>query len=220
MSFVAVVNLFLDAQLVQHQDTTDTQQVLLLHTVFPVAAIQLVSDGTVPFAVLGDISIHQVQRNTSNVHFPNICINDTSGIWDFQHDRFSVFIGHLRQRQQIEVLGFIVGYLLSVHGQCLCKVSITIKETDRAHVDVVVTRFFQIVACQDTQATGIDFQDIGQTILHAEVGYGRLGFIRLHIDISPETSIHLLDFSHQFRISQDFFDTLEREALEQLHRVA
>ena len=78
----------------QHQDTTDTQQVFLLHTVFPVAAIQLVSDGTVPFAVLGDISIHQVQRNTSNVHFPNICINDTSGIWDFQHDRFSVFIGH------------------------------------------------------------------------------------------------------------------------------
>ena len=57
MSFVAVIDIFLDAQLLQRQNTTDTEQDFLLQAVFPVTAIQLVSDGTVELAVHFIISI-------------------------------------------------------------------------------------------------------------------------------------------------------------------
>ena len=57
MSFVAVIDIFLDAQLLQRQNTTDTEQDFLLQAVFPVTAIQLVSDGTVELAVHFIVSI-------------------------------------------------------------------------------------------------------------------------------------------------------------------
>ena len=58
MTFVAVINLLADTQLVQHHDTTDTQQIFLLHAVFPVATVELVRNGAIPFAVLRNIRIH------------------------------------------------------------------------------------------------------------------------------------------------------------------
>ena len=57
MSFVAVIDIFLDAQLLQRQNTTDTEQDFLLQAFFPVTAIQLVSDGTVELAVHFIVSI-------------------------------------------------------------------------------------------------------------------------------------------------------------------
>ena len=40
MTLIAVINLFLDAQLLQGEDTTDTQQNLLLETVLPITTIE------------------------------------------------------------------------------------------------------------------------------------------------------------------------------------
>ena len=90
MALVAVVNLLLDAQLVQHQDTTDTQQILLLHTVLPIATIELVCDGAIPLAVLRNIRIHQIQRYTAYANLPDIGVNDTTGIGNLQHHRLAV----------------------------------------------------------------------------------------------------------------------------------
>ena len=47
MTLIAVVNILLDAQLLQHEHTTDTQQNLLLEAVLPVATIESVGDGAV-----------------------------------------------------------------------------------------------------------------------------------------------------------------------------
>ena len=58
MPLVAVINLLADTQLVQHHDTADTQEILLLHAVFPVATVELVRNGAIPFAVLRNIRIH------------------------------------------------------------------------------------------------------------------------------------------------------------------
>ena len=47
VTLVAMVDILLDAQLLQQQHTTDTQQDLLLQTVLPVATLEGVGDGLV-----------------------------------------------------------------------------------------------------------------------------------------------------------------------------
>ncbi len=60
MSFVAVVELAVDAELLQHQDTANAEEVFLLDAVFPVASIELMGDGTVEFAVHVEVGVEQV----------------------------------------------------------------------------------------------------------------------------------------------------------------
>ena len=47
MTFVAVIDVFFDAEFLQGEHTTDAEQVFLLDAVFPVAAIEGVGDGAV-----------------------------------------------------------------------------------------------------------------------------------------------------------------------------
>ena len=47
VTFVAVVDIFLDAEFLQQQHTTNTEQDFLLQAVLPVATIEVVGDGTV-----------------------------------------------------------------------------------------------------------------------------------------------------------------------------
>ena len=51
VTLVAVIDILLDAEFLQCQHTSDTQQDLLLDTVLPVAAVELVGDLTIPLAV-------------------------------------------------------------------------------------------------------------------------------------------------------------------------
>ncbi len=60
MSFVAVVELAVDAELLQHQDTANAEEVFLLDAVFPVASIELMGDGAVEFAVHVEVGVEQV----------------------------------------------------------------------------------------------------------------------------------------------------------------
>ena len=61
VAFVAVIDLRVDAELVEHEHTTDTEQVFLLDTVFPVTAVELVGDLTVKFRVHIEVCIHQIE---------------------------------------------------------------------------------------------------------------------------------------------------------------
>ena len=60
MSFVAMIDVLLDTQSFQCQDTTDTQQDFLFQTIFPVTTIQLMSNRTVKFTVQLIIRIQQI----------------------------------------------------------------------------------------------------------------------------------------------------------------
>ena len=75
MSLITVIDIFLDTQCFQSQDTTDTQQDFLLQTVFPITAIKLVSNRTVELAVHFIIRIKQIQRNTSYIYTPYVSMN-------------------------------------------------------------------------------------------------------------------------------------------------
>ena len=159
MSFITVINIFLDTQSFQSQDTTDTQQDFLFQTVFPVATIKLVSDRTVEFTVHFIIRIKQIQRNTSNVYTPYVCMNKIIKIRNVNYQRLTIGIHYTFDRKLTEVLCFVVGNLLSIHRQRLSKVAVTVQETYCTKIYIAVRSFFQVVASQYTQTTGIYFQD-------------------------------------------------------------
>ena len=142
MAFIAMIHIFLYTQTFEHENTADTEQILLLHAVFPIPAIKLVSDRTVELAVKFQIGIHQIQRHTSYIHAPNIGIYDAAGIRNFEYNGVSVFIDNLFDGKLVEILGFIVGQLLTIHRESLGKIAVTIKETHGNHVDIAVAGFF------------------------------------------------------------------------------
>ena len=64
MALVAVVDILLDAEFLQQQHATDTEQNLLLQTVLPVTSVQSVGDRLVEVRVHLVVSIEQMTRHT------------------------------------------------------------------------------------------------------------------------------------------------------------
>ena len=171
MSLVTMVDIFLDAQLLQQQHTTNTEQNLLLQTVLPVAAIEGMGNGFVEVRVHFVVSIKQIQLHATHVDTPYISVNLIVGVRHINHQWIAVLVKLTLDRQRTEVLCLVVGNLLSVHRQTLGKVSETIEETNGTHIDIRVGSLLHIVTGQHTQTTTIDLQGRVNTILHAEVGH-------------------------------------------------
>ena len=219
VSFVTMINVFFDAQCFQCQDTTDTQQDFLFQTVFPVATIKLVSNRTVEFAVHFIIRIQQIQRNTSYVYAPYVSMHIIVQIRNIHYQRLTIRIHHSVDRKLTEVLCFIVSNLLTIHRQRLSKVAVTVQETYCTKIYIAVRSFFQVVASQYTQTTGIYFQDATQTIFHAEIGYRRTILIRLHIQIISEFCINIIHSSQNYLVFCQSFQLLIAHTFQQQHRI-
>src|SRR3712207_120269 len=75
MAFIAMVNILGNTNLLQCENTTDTQQNLLLETVLPVTSIKRMGDRTVEFRVHIVVGIEQVQLDTTYIDTPYIGMN-------------------------------------------------------------------------------------------------------------------------------------------------
>ena len=153
VSFVAMINIFLNTQLLQCQDATDTEQNFLFQTVFPVTAIKLVSDRTVEFTIHFIVRIQQIERDTSYIHTPYKRMNEIIQIRNIHNHLITILIHHALDRQLTEVLSFVVGNLLTIHRESLCKVTVTIQKTDCAKVYIAIRSLFQVVAGKNAQTT-------------------------------------------------------------------
>ena len=115
-------------------------------------------DRAVPFAIFGYVRIHQIKWYAPDAYFPDMCIDDPFGIRHLEHHRLAIVHHHLCEWQCREVLGFVVGNLLTVHRQALGEIAVTVQKPDGCQINVAVTGFFQVVACQHAQSARIDFQ--------------------------------------------------------------
>ena len=219
VSFVTMINVFFDAQCFQRQDTTDTQQDFLFQTVFPVATIKLVSNRTVEFAVHFIIRIQQIQRNASYIYAPYVSMYIIVQIRNIHYQRLTICIHHTIDRKLTEVLCLVVSNLLSIHRQRLSKVAITVQKTYCTKIYIAVRSFFQVVASQYTQTTGIYFQDAAQTIFHAEIGNRRTFCIRFHVQIISEFCINFIHSSQNHLIFCQSFQLLIAHTFQQQHRI-
>ena len=164
-----MVYILFDTEFLKHKNATNTQKILLLQTVFPITAIKRLCNIAVELGIHVVVGIEQIQCNSTNIYFPDISINSVIRERHFYNLLFPVFVEHFLNRQVFEILGFIVGYLLAVHGKALVEITVTIQETDSTHVNVRVGSLLDVIACQYTQAARIYLQYVRKTVLHAEV---------------------------------------------------
>ena len=130
-------------------------------------------DGFVELRVHLIVGIQQVEWNTSYIHTPYISMNLVIHVRHIYDEMVAVGIELSLDRQRIEVLGLVVGNLLSVHRQTLGEVAETIEETYGAHVNIAVGSLLQVIAGKHTQTAGVNLQHLIETVLHAEISHGR-----------------------------------------------
>ncbi len=155
MTLVCMVKLGCDTELLKHQYTADAKKVFLLDTVLPVTAIELVGDRTVKLRIHVEVRIHKVEIHAPYIHAPDMAIYYTARIGHFQDYRIPILVTYLLDRELVEVLRLIVCNLLAINAQCLCKIAITVKETNSSHVNTAVRCLLYIVTGEYAQATGI-----------------------------------------------------------------
>ncbi len=91
-------------------------------------------DGSVVLRVHVEVGIKQIEFHAAYIHTPDVAVDDSSGVGHLQNHRVAVFIENLLNRELIEVLGLVVGNLLTVDAEALCEVAVAIEETDSSHV--------------------------------------------------------------------------------------
>ena len=213
-----MINILLNTQLVQQQDTTDTQQILLLDTVLPIATIKLVGDATIPFRVLVEVGIEQVKLNSTNVYLPYASINNQIiVVRHFEHHVGTISILHLLDRELVEVLSLVVSLLAAIGRKGLCEITVAIEEAYSAEIDIRIRCLLNVVTSQNTETAGIDLQASGQTVLHAEISNRRtlcvLGFCHIRL----ETGDNIVHLSHQFLVGNNGIQFVEIHGLEHSH---
>ena len=154
MTLVAVINILLDAKLVEQQHTADAEQVLLFDAVLPVTTIELVSDAAVPLRVAVEVGVEQIELHTADIYLPYVGIdNNIIVVRHFEHELGAILILHGLDRELCEVLGLVVGLLAAIGREGLGEVTETIEETYGTEVDVRIRSLLHIVAGKDAETT-------------------------------------------------------------------
>ena len=204
MTFVHVVDVLRDAKAVEEEHTTDAEEVLLLHAVLPVAAIELVRDGAIPFAILWDVSVEKIEADTADVHLPYMAVYGVTSIGHLEDERrLPVFFEDLLDGKLSEVLGFVVCLLLAFGAEALGEVAVAIEEADGGEADVAVAGFLEVVTSEDAKTAGIDLEDIRQTVLHAEVGDGGAYCVCRLVYVGLEVGIDFVQLRHEVLVSDE-----------------
>ena len=204
VTFVHVVDVLRDAEAVEEEHTTDTEEVLLLHAVLPVAAIELVRDGAVPFAILWDVSVEEVEADTADVDLPDVAVYSVTSIGYLEDERrLPVFFEDLLDGKLSEVLSFVVRLLLAFGAEALGEVAVAIEEADGGEADVAVAGLLEVVTSEDAKTAGIDLEDIRQTVLHAEVGDGGAYCVCRLVHVGLEVGIDFVQLRHEVLVSDE-----------------
>ena len=99
MSFVGMVYVGMYAELLEGEYTAYSEQVFLLDAVLPVAAIELVCDRSVEFAVHVEVRVHQIELHAAHIHTPDVRVDDAAGIRYFKNHGTAILFHHLLDRE-------------------------------------------------------------------------------------------------------------------------
>ena len=219
MSFVAVVNVLRDAEFFQGENATDTEQVFLLHAIFPVAAVEGVGDAAIVFGVHLVVGVEQVERNAAHIDAPDERMHRVIGERNVDNYLIAVFIKYALDGHAIKVLRFVIRNLLSVHRQGLAEIAVAVKETDSAHIYVRVGGFLHIVAGQNTETAGVDLDIVVHAVFHAEIGHRSALGVGLLVHVGTEILVNRFHTTDDFGIGCELLQSLIGNVVEQLNGV-
>ena len=219
VALVAVIDVLGDAQFLQCEYAADTEQYFLLESVFPVAAIQGVGDGSVELRVHVVVGVKQIELDTAHIDLPYEGVYLVVHIGHIDHYGVALGVEHTLDGQRVKVLCVVLGYLLAVHAEALGKVAVAIQESNGAEVYVAVAGLLEVVASQHAQTAGVDFKHLVDTVLHTEVGHRGATLVGLYVHVCLELMVHILDFLQQNGILDDGFLALVTQTLQEQHGV-
>ena len=148
-----------------------------------------------------------------------MAVYHASGEGYLEDGRLSVGIKHLLQGELVEVLGLVVGNLLSVDRKGLGEVSVAVEESYGSHVDTAVGSFLDIVAGEHAEAAGVDFQSVAQAVLHREITYRRHILAHGHLHVGLEVGIYFVNTCKKLFVLEDFLKALEAQLLQKHHGI-
>ena len=135
------------------------------------------------------------------------------------HHGLAVLVHLLFDGEAAEVLCFVVGNLLTVHGEGLREVAEAIEETDSTHINIGVGSLLDVVTGEDTETAGVDLQRLVQAILHAEVCYAGTVCAGLDIHVSTELIIDVIHLLDDGLVLSELGELLVVQAFEHEHRI-
>ena len=219
MAFVAVIDLRIHAEGAQGADAAETEEEFLLEAVLPAAAIELVGDLAVFGAVGLIIGIQQVQVGAADFDFPQAGAQVAAREGDLGGHPLAFGVKHRLGRDIQEVLRLIACLLVTLGGQHLGEVAITVQQADGDQVDIHVRGLLQVVTGQDTQAAGVDFQGSVKSVLHAEIGDGGIGAFGLRGHVSIELVHDGVQLGKESLVLCQFVESLQANGIEDDLRV-
>ena len=176
-------------------------------------------DGAVELAVHVEVGIHQIELHAAHIHTPDVRVDDTAGIRHLKNHGAAILVHHLLDGELVEVLGLVVGNLLTVNAESLSEISVAVKETDSGHVNAAVRCLFDIVTGEYAKTAGIDFETVAQAVFHREIRNRRNIFAHWFGHVSLKIGIYMVDLGHENLIGKNFGYTLRRKLLKEHYRV-
>ena len=135
------------------------------------------------------------------------------------HKGIAVGVKLALDRERVEVLCLVVGYLRAVHAEALLEIAESVEEAYSTHIDIAVGSLFQIVAGQHAETARIDLEHLVQTVLHAEISHGGTAGIRFHIHIGTEFGIYLLHIFHYLLVGLKLLLAVIAQSFEELYGI-
>ena len=215
MALVAVVDLLTYSHLRQRADTAHTQQQLLLETVLPVAAVEIICNLAILLEVCLVVRIEQEELRTAHLTLPYACRERTARESDLYRHPVAHVVTHGRDGQLEEVLRLVRSHLTALRRELLREVSVTVEKAHGHHRVVLVRSLLEVVAGEDTQTARVDLQRRVQAVLHREVcdlGACRIGLLG-HVLL--ELRAHRIQTRKELAVLLQLVYTLDREFVDQ-----
>ena len=219
MTLVAVIYLRIDAEFPQGADTTDTKHKFLLQAVLPVATVKVIGDLAVLREIGLVVSVEEIEVGASDRHFPNSRGNVPSRESHAGGHPIAVFVKHRLSGNLREILGVVLGHLLSLAGQNLGEITVPVKEAYGDEIDVHVAGLLKVISSEDSETSGIDLKGSVQTIFHAEITDGRIGTLGLQGHVLTKLIHHGLVALQEGVILSQLVEPLDTHDVKKGHRV-
>ena len=178
VAFVHVDDFGLASQRAQRPHATDAEQNFLLEAVFVVATVKLVGDGLVFAAVRIDFRVEQIQRNASDLDFPDLRPDFAPRVVHGNQQRLAVRPGLQFTRQIVEIVRVQIFLLIAFMVQVLAEITVVVEETHGDERDAERGRGLQMIAGEQSQTTGVNREAFVQAEFGAEISDRRSAFTR------------------------------------------
>ena len=169
VAFVEMQHAGRDAHRFQRAESADAEQQFLADTNPAIAAIQVRRQLAIFRRVGLDVGIEQQQIATSNFHAPHARANRTSARIDLHLNRLAVRADRRLHRKMIHVILGVLFLLPTFIVEALAEISLAVEQADSDERNVEVGRALDVIAGQNSEAAGINWNRFVQAELRRKI---------------------------------------------------